>query len=281
MENADYRQQLIAQLPRNELYISPIKGLSLICIDKNCECISYMQEPSICLILQGEREVFLGEQCYQFTPEHLMFCPVNMPLTMRAYEADAQKPFVGVSMKLDLLTISEILTQLPAEKPQLNDIPPLKYDLPNPVAESFERLLQLLLNPQDIAFLAPLIQREIYYHLLTKGQGGLVRQNSQVQQIARATQYLQQHFNEPFALQPLLDLSAMSSAGFYQYFKQITSLTPLQYQKSLRLNEARRLLKSAEKSVAEIAYEVGYESPSQFSREYKRQFGVSPSQELG
>ena len=139
-------------------------------------------------------------------------------------------------------------------------------------------------NPNNIPFLAPLIQQEIYYRLLMGEHGGKLKQmvsfGSHTQKIAKATDYLQAHFAETVAVETLADLSGMSLSGFHSHFKKITTLSPLQYQKSLRLMEAKRLIKQEHCAVADAAYQVGYESPNQFSREYKRMFGASPREDV-
>ena len=147
-----------------------------------------------------------------------------------------------------------------------------------------ERLLLLHENLKDIEFLAPLIQQEIYYRLLTGEQGGkfkaMVSNGSHTKKIAQATHYLQQHFSETITVETLANLSSMSLSGFHSHFKKITSLSPLQYQKSLRLMEARRLIAQEGRAIIEAAYQVGYESPSQFSREYKCYFGHAPKGDI-
>ena len=139
-------------------------------------------------------------------------------------------------------------------------------------------------NPKDIEFLAPLIQQEIYYRLLTGEQGyklkAMVSIGSHTQKIAQSTHYLQQHFSETITVETLANLSSMSLSGFHSHFKKITSLSPLQYQKSLRLMEARRLISQEGRGITKAAYQVGYESPSQFSREYKRYFRHAPKGDI-
>ncbi len=151
---------------------------------------------------------------------------------------------------------------------------------------AFDRLIRLLDYPNDIEFLASLIQQEIYYRLLSAEQGNKLRKlvvdGSHTHRIAQATDWIKSHLNEPIMVESLASRCGMSVSGFHQHFKEITQLSPLQYQKSLRLMEAKRLIKihGQGAQISQIAMQVGYESPSQFSREYKRQFGVSPSSEL-
>nr|WP_243647908.1 helix-turn-helix domain-containing protein [Cricetibacter osteomyelitidis] len=146
-------------------------------------------------------------------------------------------------------------------------------------------MLDLLNSPEDIEFLAPLIVQEIYYYLLKNEQGGrlreLVSEGSHTRRIAKSTQWIEQHFAESLSIDTLADMAGMSVSGFHHHFKNITSMSPLQYQKAFRLTEAKRLIQSKQCSVTQAAFQVGYESPSQFSREYKRYFGVAPKSAVG
>lgn len=149
---------------------------------------------------------------------------------------------------------------------------------------AFERLIGLLNYPNNIEFLSSLIHQEIYYRLLSGQQGDKLRQlvtnGSHTHRIAQAIDWLKLHLDEPVVIADLASRCGMSVSGFHQHFKEITQLSPLQYQKNLRLMEARRLVKMNDLQISQIAMQVGYESPSQFSREYKRLFGISPNSDL-
>ena len=242
-----------------------------------------IQEPSICIVIQGEREIRLGNQYYLFDEQHFMFCPVDIPMCGKIVKATPNEPFVVLSMKIDLQAVNQILFEqhLPLAKSEINLPAFTQWHLDSELKNAFARLLLLHENPEDITFLAPLIQQEIYYRLLKGEQGGKLKQmvsfGSNTQKIAKATQYLQAHFRETVRMETLAELCGMSLSGFHHHFKEITTLSPLQYQKSLRLMEAKRLIYQEKSAIAEAAYQVGYESPSQFSREYKRYFGIAPS----
>lgn len=242
-----------------------------------------IQEPSICIVIQGEREIRLGNQYYLFDEQHFMFCPVDIPMCGKIVKATPNEPFVVLSMKIDLQAVNQILFEqhLPLAKSEINLPAFTQWHLDSELKNAFARLLLLHENPEDITFLAPLIQQEIYYRLLKGEQGGKLKQmvsfGSNTQKIAKATQYLQTHFRETVRMETLAELCGMSLSGFHHHFKEITTLSPLQYQKSLRLMEAKRLIYQEKSAIAEAAYQVGYESPCQFSREYKRYFGVAPS----
>lgn len=284
--NQETIDRLLNILPRNQTLESAVAGLFFYCADKPSKAVSYIQEPSICIVLQGEREIYLGADCQRFSNSHLMFCPVNIPLSMHIKHASVESPVIVLSMKLNLAMIREILAQIPSKTPTANGHLGIKWPLDDAIMAAFDRLIRLLDYPNDIEFLASLIQQEIYYRLLSAEQGNKLRQlvvdGSHTHRIAQATDWIKSHLNEPIMVESLASRCGMSVSGFHQHFKEITQLSPLQYQKSLRLMEAKRLIKIQGQGaqISQIAMQVGYESPSQFSREYKRLFGVSPSSEL-
>lgn len=283
MFSAQTIKRLLCVIPHNELYTSPIEGLVIRHADRPFSYEGVIQEPSICVVLSGEREIQLGAQCYRFDSRHFMFCPVNVPMRGEIKYAEPQQPFIVISMKIDIQAVGKILLAHPnlAEKAVHGDDGFDRWELDEALKNAVERLLLLHENPNDIPFLAPLIQQEIYYRLLTGSQGGKLKAmasiGSHTQKIAQATDYLERHFAETVTVETLADLCGMSVSGFHSHFKKTTSLSPLQYQKTLRLTEARRLIVQENRNIAEAAYQVGYESPSQFSREYKRHFGQTPS----
>ncbi|PWK14673.1 helix-turn-helix protein [Psychrobacter immobilis] len=277
-------EQLLSILPKNQTIESDISGLFFYCADTPRKTISYIQEPSICIVLQGTREIYLGTDCQKFDDSSLMFCPVNIPISMHIKHATVEKPVIVLSMKLNLALIREVMAQIPPQKNADYEHQEIKWPLEDTILTAFERLIDLLNYPNDIDFLSPLIQQEIYYRLLSAQQGHKLRQlvvnGSHTHRIAQATDWLKSHLEEPVIIEDLASRCGMSVSGFHQHFKEITQLSPLQYQKSLRLMKARQLIQLGEAQVSQIAMQVGYESPSQFSREYKRLFGVNPSSEL-
>ena len=284
MFSADTLKRLLKVIPHNQLYLPPIDGLLLRHADRPFSYEGVIQEPSICIVLSGEREVQLGEQCYRFDNHHFMFCPVNVPMRGEIRQVAPKEPFIVMSMKIDTQAVGKILLEHPSLAAQAvqGDEGFSQWRLDEALKNAVERLLSLHETPSDIPFIAPLIRQEIYYRLLTGGQGGKLKAmasiGSHTQKIAQATDYLQRHFAETVTVEELADLCGMSVSGFHSHFKKITSLSPLQYQKSLRLTEARRLIAQESRNIAEAAYQVGYESPSQFSREYKRYFGHAPKE---
>ena len=277
-------EQLLKLLPKNKTIESTIPNLFFYCADRPSKTVSYIQEPSICIVLQGEREIYLGKECQKFDSSNLMFCPVDIPLSMHIKHASSDHPVIVLSMKLNLVMIQEVLARIPP-KQQINEsYLGIKWQLDDAIMQAFERLVHLLDYPNDTEFLSSLIQQEIYYRLLSAQQGHKLRQlvinGSHTHRIAQATDWLKAHLDEPVVIADLASRCGMSVSGFHQHFKEITQLSPLQYQKKLRLMEARRLIVINDSQIAQVAMQVGYESPSQFSREYKRLFGNSPNSDL-
>ncbi|QNS14416.1 AraC family transcriptional regulator [Mannheimia bovis] len=279
-------QNIIQIAPKNEIWHTPITGLFVHCCDMPTIQQAHIQEPSICLVLQQQRQICLGEQCYIFGDGQFMFCPVNLPLTIEIPDATQTQPYLGISMKIDLTLLGKVLAQVPKDIAQKSNSYSAfeQWQLTQELSNAFSRLLELLTKPQDIDFLAPLIQKEIYYRLLQSLQGeklkNLLEQGSHTHIVAQASLWIEQNLNQAFSVESLAHQSGMSVSGFHSHFKKITGMSPLQYQKRLRLTTAQRLIKLGKDNIATIAYQVGYESPSQFSREYSRHFGHSPRGDL-
>ena len=277
-------EQLLSIIPKNQTTESAISGLFFYCTENPSNMLSYVQEPSVCVVIQGEREVCLGFECQNFANSDLMFCPVNIPLSMNIKQATVDNPVIILSMRLDLAVIREVLATMPPKQNVDEHYLGIKWQLEDAILSAFERLIDLINYPNDIDFLASLIHKEIYYRLLSSQQGDKLRQlvmnGSHTHRINQATNWLKNNISEPMIVEELASSCGMSVSGFHQHFKEITQLSPLQYQKSLRLIEAKRLIQLGTEHISQIALQVGYESPSQFSREYKRLFGISPSCDL-
>lgn len=239
-------KRLIKIIPHNQTYQSPIKGLIIHHHDHPFSYENAIQKPSICIVLKGEREVQLGSEIYLFDNQHFMFCPVDLPMCGNIRKASPAEPFLVLSMQIDPIIVNKILlendlTFRDTSHPQSTDTF-IQWHLTPDLIQAFERLLLLHETTEDIHFIAPLIQQEIYYRLLTGEQGSKLRQmvsfNSNTQKIAKASSYLQTHFRETVPVETLAELCGMSVSGFHHHFKKITTLSPVQYQKSLRLMEA-------------------------------------------
>jgi AraC-like DNA-binding protein len=266
--------------------MTAIPGLSLFRRDEPTQPASAMYEPSICLTTQGAKRVLLGDDTYVYDPHNFLITSVDLPTVVQIIKASPEKPFLGLILKLDQREISQLMvdSNLPPPRPQQTSRGMATGEVTLPLLAAFQRLIDLLDEPKDIPILAPIIQREIFYRLLVGDQGTRLRQmasaGSQSQQIARAIYWLKGHYTQPLRIDVLATQVNMSTSTFHHHFREVTAMSPLQYQKWLRLNEARRLMLTENQDAAAAAFQVGYESPSQFSREYSRLFGNSPLRDI-
>jgi AraC-like DNA-binding protein len=263
-----------------------IPGLSLFQRIAPTPPASFMFEPRICVIAQGAKRVLLGDETYVYDPQHFLITSVDLPTVAQVINASREKPYLGIILKIDQREISQLMvdSNLPPPRPQKSSRGMATGDVTLPMLSTFQRLIELLDEPKDIPILAPIIQREIFYRLLVGDQGVRLRQmasaGSQSQQIARAIDWLKSNYTQPLRIDDLAAQVNMSTSTFHHHFRAVTAMSPLQYQKWLRLNEARRIMLAENQDATTAAFQVGYESPSQFSREYGRLFGAPPLRDI-
>jgi AraC-like DNA-binding protein len=279
--------QSIARWTDNKgLLGTAISGLSLSRRDASTEPMSYMYEPSVCVIAQGVKRVLLGDDTYVLDVHHFLITSVDLPTVVQILHASREQPYLGLILKLDRREMAQLMadSHLPPPRAQPSRRGMAIGEVTWPLLTACQRLIDLLAAPQDIPILAPIIQREILYRLLVGDQGARLRQiasaGSQSHQIAQAIDWLKGHYTLPLRIEDLAAHAHMSPSTFHQHFRALTAMSPLQYQKWLRLNEARRLMLTERLEAATAAFQVGYESPSQFSREYRRVFGAPPLRDI-
>jgi AraC-like DNA-binding protein len=271
---------------QGELHTTAIPSLALFRRDEPTEPISGMYEPSICLVAQGAKRVLLGDDTYVYDAHHYLITSVHLPTVVQIINASREQPYLGLRLKLDLREISQLMvdSNLPPPRAQQSSRGMATGEVTLPLLTAFQRLIDLLAEQQDIPILAPIIQREIIYRLLVGDQGARLRQiasaGSQSHQIARAIDWLQGNYTQPLRIEDLAKQVNMSPSTFHHHFRALTAMSPLQFQKRLRLNEARRLMLIEPLDATTAAFQVGYESASQFSREYSRLFGASPLRDI-
>ncbi len=259
-----------------------IPGLSLHRRDEPSEPVSIMYEPRICVIAQGAKRVLLGDDTYIYDEHHFLIASVDLPTVVQIIKASRDKPYLGLVLRLDQREISQLMadSNLPP-RPQRSGRGMATGEVTLPLLAAFQRLIDLLAEPTDIP---PIIRREIFYRLLVGDQGERLRQmasaGSQSHQIARAIDWLKGNFAQSLRIDDLAKQVNMSTSTFHHHFRALTAMSPLQYQKWLRLHEARRLMLAERLNAANAGFQVGYESPSQFSREYGRLFGDSPLRDI-
>jgi len=271
---------------KGEQHITAVPGLLLFRRGEPTEPISGMYEPSICLVAQGAKRVLLGDDTYVYDAHHYLITSVHLPTVVQVIDASREKPYLGLRLKLDQREISQLMvdSNLPPPRAQQSSRGMATGEVTVPLLNAFQRLIDLLAEEKDIPILAPVIQREIIYRLLVGDQGVRLRQiastGSQSHQIARSIDWLKGNFTRPMSIDDLAAQAGMSSSTFHHHFRSMTALSPLQFQKRLRLQEARRLMLAERMDAATAAFQVGYESPSQFSREYNRLFGAPPLRDV-
>ncbi|GGJ43887.1 AraC family transcriptional regulator [Deinococcus roseus] len=241
-----------------------------------------LYQPNVTVVLSGQKRVVLAVEQFLMTPGHFLLTSANLPVTPQIVEASPNHPFLAVMLMLDLNALAAFLLNhdlpAPSKRPSQRAIA-LGATSPE-LLDAFRRLVALLDTPGDLPVLAPLIEQEILYRLLCTPQGERLRDmaaaSGHSHRLSRALRWLERHFRDPLNITDLAEHVGMSPSAFHRLFKDITAMSPLQYQKTLRLSEAQRLMLTQDMDAARAAFEVGYVSPSQFSREYRRQFGVSP-----
>jgi AraC-like DNA-binding protein len=244
--------------------------------------VSGVYQPMMALIISGAKEIAIGDRRLRYDPASYFIATVELPASGCVKLDLPNERYLAVSLDLDSERLASVLTDVGAEPPSAEPafaVNPVTADL----LDAWLRLLRLLDTPQDIATLAPLYEREILYRLVQGPQGSIVRQiaraDSRLSQVRRAIAMIRDRFDQPIRIEALAEEAGMSPASFHRHFRTATAMSPLQYQKSLRLQEARRLI-IAGRDVAAAGYAVGYESASQFSREYTRLFGLPPSHDV-
>ncbi|MEM7445448.1 MAG: AraC family transcriptional regulator, partial [Pseudomonadota bacterium] len=263
-----------------------VANLMVLRHDRPTALESTLYRPVVCLILQGSKETSVGDRTIRLEAGQSVIVSHDLPVVSRVIEARRDQAYLAIILTLDLGIVrglyeqvgSEALEEGPGRAMEVHDTDPALID-------ALGRYFALIGQGIEIEVMGPLILREIHFRLLMAPHGGtlrrLLRVDSHASRIARAIARIRTDFRTPLTVADLASVAGMSASSFHDHFKTITETTPLQYQKELRLLEARRLLSEGAHSVSAAAFEVGYESPTQFSREYARKFGVSPRQDVG
>jgi AraC-like DNA-binding protein len=259
----------------------PMDGLLLFQQDSPSSFEATLYEPVLCLILQGRKQVSIGEQTLSFGPGECLLVSHDLPVRSRITKA----PYLALVLEVDLATIRKLYDEVAESALGSGRARAAETHGADPgLLDALRRYLALAGSPADAKVLGPLISKEIHYRLLVAPFGGmlrsLIRRDSNASAIARAIGHIRGNIRAAIAIPDLARQVGMSVSSFHKHFKTITSTTPLQYQKELRLLEARRILRTGGASVTTAAFDAGYESPSQFSREYARKFGVPPSKDM-
>lgn len=258
--------------------VTPVRGLYLVRRTSPSEMEHTVVQPLVCLVLQGCKRVSLGSGTSSFAAGETMIVTGNVPTVSRISKASVADPYLALAFDLDLSVITDLVVNASEVHSR-----PSGQDTREELRDALRRLVLLLDRPESLAVLKDGLVREIHHWLLLGRQGRAVRHlgspDSHARRIARAVAILRANYAKPVQIERLAEAAGMSRSGFHQHFRAITSLTPLQFQKQLRLIEARRLIVSSGKILSQVAFDVGYESTSQFSREYTRMYGQPPTRD--
>jgi len=242
-------------------------------------------KPSLCMIVQGQKHIFLGEHTYTYNPLQYLIVPMALPLEMQIDNASVDSPVLGLGLELDLTLVSELLLGMDDPPPPLstagNRLPGLFISRTSALLQdALIRLLRLLADPTDLRILGPSTVKEVLYRVLQGEQGGqlrnLVLRDRGSYRIAGLISFLNDHYNEKLTLDEIAGVAGMSPSTLHHKFREVTSMSPLQYLKKIRLHYARTMMIDRGLNASEAGFRVGYTNPSQFSREFKRMFGLPP-----
>ncbi len=287
----DLREELAERIARaipHNGVAEPLKNLCLNRASERTGLVHGVAHPAFCVIAQGAKEVHLGEERYRYDSRHYLLAAVELPAVSQILEASPERPYLSLRLDLDSTLVASVMLEAGMPSPRRDaasvralDVSPLETGL----LDAAVRLVRLVeSSPAETRVLLPLITREIIFRLLAGEQGQRLRQiamlGGHTDRIARAIERLRNEYDKPLRIENLAREIGMSPSGFHEHFKAVTAMSPLQFQKQLRLQEARRLLLGEDMDAASAAFRVGYEDASQFSREYKRQFGEPPMRDI-
>jgi len=264
-----------------------LPGLHLYRISKATKELHHgVQKPGLCLVAQGAKSVMVDKDLFEYDENRLLVYSVDMPVASRVVRASSEAPYLSMRLDLDPQRIAELLPKVhPRGAPNAGQDLAITVIPSDPdLVEAASRLLALMTNSGDAELLAPLVVDEILIRLLRGPMGARVAQigsdDSRLQRVGKAVAWLREHYDQAVEIEALAGMVHMSASTFHQHFKSVTSMSPLQYQKTLRLQEARRLMLSSPVDAGAASRRVGYASPSQFTREYGRYFGNSPAKDI-
>ncbi|WP_421423278.1 AraC family transcriptional regulator N-terminal domain-containing protein [Agrobacterium rosae] len=269
--------------PEDGIHPSSIFGVKLIRSSTLTMPMPALYEPTLCLIAQGRKHAAIGASAFTYDPSNYLIASVDLPVMGSVIEASPERPYLCLQLNLDISALAELTIRYPASRPE-DGLPSIGLELSRTTPALLDaaiRLVGLLDTPEDIDALAPLTTREILYRLLTGESGSIIRQmaqaDSRLNQIARAILWIRKYFRENCPIEQAAEIAGMSRSTFHAHFKAVTAMSPLEFRTHLRLQEAQQLMVSDKLDAASAGFRVGYGSPSQFSRDYVRIFGLPPA----
>src|SRR5687768_14643475 len=285
-DREELAERLARAMPRDGL-VDPQPGVNLARFSHPTQLHHGFLEPCFCVIAQGAKTLTLGEDVFRYDPAHYMIATVGVPMTAQVVEASPDRPYLSLRLELEPAIVASVMVESGLAQPRgiggrarAIDVSPLDADL----LDAAVRLVRLIGRPEEYRALAPLVVREIVYRLLTGAQAGRMRHlatdGGLAHRMVRAVARLRENFDKPLRIERMAKELGMSASGFHAHFKAVTAMSPLQFQKQLRLQEARRLMLGENLDASEAGYRVGYEDPAYFSRDYKRHFGEAPMRDV-
>ena len=278
-------QSLIARHARPGEPATALEGVRATISPVPTQVIHCVNEPRLGIVVQGAKRTIVGDRVFEYGEGDFVATSVDLPIASRITRASAAQPYLACGIVLNPAAIASLLL----EAPGVDDLVATPCGMgvhaaPAELVEAMTRLLRLLDTPRDVPVLRPLVEREILWRLLSGPQAGRVRQiglaDSRLTQVSHAIRHIRQHYAGAVSVEELAALAAMSVSSFHRHFRAVTAMTPIQFQKQIRLQEARSRLLADADDVAAVGYAVGYDSPSQFSREYSRMFGAPPGRDV-
>ncbi|TCP21497.1 AraC-like DNA-binding protein [Scopulibacillus darangshiensis] len=245
-----------------------------------------VHKPSLCIVVQGMKEVLLSQELFRYGPADYLVASVNLPITGQVTEASSEIPYLALKLEFTPGEILDVLRefQMGIDKKENTKRGMYVSKIEPSLLDAVTRLARLLDTPKDIPVLAPLIRKEIIYRVLQGNHGGMLKQiaieGSSTNQISDVIEHIMNNYEKSFKIEELAEIGNMGVSSLHRHFKEVTAMSPIQFQKQLRLQEARSLLLSESADAADVAFQVGYESPAQFSREYSRMFGFPPKEDI-
>ncbi|WP_132651337.1 AraC family transcriptional regulator [Rhizobium sp. BK418] len=276
---------IVRHVSKDGFHATPIERVTLVRSSTVTMPMPNVYRPQLCLVVQGHKQVTLGDRVFSYSPGRYGIVTHDLPAIGHVIEATPDKPYLCLYLDFDPVMLGELALRVPP--PRGAPSPPIAKtvsDAGTDLLDAVLRLLRLLDNPAALPVLGPLAEQEILYHLLAGPDGARMRHitsgQGRVAQVGRAIAWIQQNFRKRFSIERLAAETGMSPSSLHEHFRAVTAMTPLQFQKQLRLQDARSLMLVQDFDVTTAAFHVGYESPSQFSREYRRHFGEPPARDI-
>ena len=276
----------IARILPEDGVVDAVPGFRLARSSKPTDPVNAIYEPAFCFVAQGRKQALLGEEVFQYDPGNYLIYTLDLPLTFQVKEASIERPYLGFRLNLNPSLVASVMMESGIE-PRKNDVGMKAMDVGPTDADLLDavvRLVRLLDAPLEQPVLMPLITREIIFRLLSGGQGErlshLLAAGGDTRRISKAIGHLRENFDQPLRIDDIAHELGMSVSGFHHHFKSVTAMSPLQFQKQIRLQEARRLMLGDDLDAASAGFRVGYEDPAYFSRDYKKHFGAPPQRDI-